>query len=84
MKGRFQPTTVGNMVRCKDGSYVCQADYEELAALLRECRLAMDDLLRQKPMMTGLQCGTTTLGNLRAMLFEFKDESSCLGLTNTK
>ena len=76
MKGRFQPTTVGNMVRCKDGSYVCQADYAELASLMRECRIALDDLLRKKPMMTGLQCGATTLGNLRAMLFEFRDETS--------
>ena len=41
----------------------------EQAALLRECRLALDDLLRQKPMMSGLLCGSTTLGNLRAELY---------------
>lgn len=75
MKGRFQPTTVGNMVRDPNGGYVCQADYEELASLLRECRLSLDDLIKQKPALAGLQCGTTTLGNLKAMLFEFRAEA---------
>ena len=74
MKGRFQPTTVGNMVRDPSGGYVCHEDYEELAALLRECRAAMDDLLRKRPMMAGMECGTTTLGNLRAMLYEYRPQ----------
>jgi hypothetical protein len=46
----------------------------EQAALLRECRLALDDLLRQKPMMTGLLCGSTTLGNLRAELYAYRPQ----------
>lgn len=44
----------------------------EQAALLRECRLALDDLLRQRPMMTALVCGTDTLGNLRASLYDYR------------
>ncbi len=46
----------------------------EQAALLRECRLALDDLLRRKPMMTGLLCGSTTLGNLRAELYAYRPQ----------
>jgi hypothetical protein len=46
----------------------------EQAALLRECRLALDDLLRQKPMMTGLLCGSTTLGSLRAELYAYRPQ----------
>ena len=46
----------------------------EQAALLRECRMALDDLLRQKPMMTGLLCGSTTLGNLRAELYAYRPQ----------
>ena len=44
------------------------------AALLRECRAALDSLLVQKPGLTGLVCGTTTLGNLRASLYEFRPQ----------
>lgn len=44
----------------------------EQAALLRECRRALDDLLAKKPMMAGMLCGSTTLGNLRASLYEFR------------
>ena len=46
----------------------------EQAALLRECRLALDDLLRKKPMMAGLLCGSTTLGNLRAELYAYRPQ----------
>ena len=53
----------------------------EQAALLRECRLALDDLLRQKPMMTGLHCGSTTLGNLRASLYEYRPQAIFNGHT---
>jgi hypothetical protein len=47
---------------------------EEQAALLRECRSALDDLLKQKPMMAALVCGSTTLGNLRASLHEYRPQ----------
>jgi hypothetical protein len=46
----------------------------EQAALLRECRLALDELLRKKPMMAGLICGSTTLGNLRAELYNYRPQ----------
>lgn len=44
----------------------------EQAALLRECRAALDSLLTQKPTLAGLLCGSTTLGNLRAELFSYR------------
>lgn len=44
----------------------------EQAALLRECRRALDDLLKKKPMMAAMLCGSTTLGNLRASLYEYR------------
>lgn len=44
----------------------------EQAALLRECRAALDDLLIKKPMLAAMQAGTTTLGNLRAMLHDYR------------
>ena len=44
----------------------------EQAALLRECRAALDELLKKKPMMAGMLCGSTTLGNLRASLYEYR------------
>ena len=40
----------------------------EQAALLRECRAALDSLIKQKPTLAGLLCGSTTLGNLKAEL----------------
>lgn len=46
----------------------------EQAALLRECRLALDDLLRQRPMMAALVCGSTTLGNLLASLYDYRPQ----------
>jgi len=46
----------------------------EQAALLRECRLALDELLKKKPMMAGLICGSTTLGNLRAELYNYRPQ----------
>jgi hypothetical protein len=46
----------------------------EQAALLRECRLALDELLKKKPMMAGLICGSTTLGNLRAELHDYRPQ----------
>lgn len=53
----------------------------EAASLLRECRLALDDLLRDKPMLAAKLCGTTTLGNLRAMLYEYRPQG-VLGATS--
>ena len=44
----------------------------EQAALLRECRAALDDLLKKKPLMAAMLCGSTTLGNLRASLYEYR------------
>ena len=44
----------------------------EQAALLRECRAAIDSLIKQKPMLAGLICGSTTLGNLRASLYDYR------------
>jgi hypothetical protein len=46
----------------------------EQAALLRECRLALDTLLAQKPVLAGFKAGSTTLGNLRASLFEHRPQ----------
>lgn len=71
MKGRFQPSTVGNMIRCADGGYVCHEDYENAVAALRECRFALDSLLEANPKLAGQVHGSTTLGNLRAEVGAF-------------
>ena len=47
---------------------------KEQAALLRECRKAIDDLIIQMPKLSGVQCGSTTLGNLRASLYEYRPQ----------
>lgn len=44
----------------------------EQAALLRECRAALDDLIAQRPTISTLKCGSTTLGNLRAELYNYR------------
>ena len=44
----------------------------EQAALLRECRFALDCLLEKKPILAALVCGSTTLGNLRASLHDYR------------
>ena len=44
----------------------------EQAQLLRECRSALDSLIKQRPNMAGLLCGSTTLGNLRAGLGAYR------------
>ncbi len=60
----------------------------EQAALLRECRLALDVLLQKKPMLAGMKCGSTTLGNLRASLYEHRPQGvvdvamRCYGVGN--
>ena len=58
----------------------------EQAAMLRECRAALDSLIAQKPMLAGLLCGSTTLGNLRAELGAYRPqgvfERTWVGLTD--
>jgi hypothetical protein len=46
----------------------------EQAALLRECRAALDSLIQKKPTLAGLLCGSTTLGNLRALLYDYRPQ----------
>ena len=46
----------------------------EQAALLRECRSALDSLIQQKPQLAGLLCGSTTLGNLKASLYGYRPQ----------
>ena len=46
----------------------------EQAALLRECRAALDSLIKQKPTLAGLLCGSTTLGNLKAELHAYRPQ----------
>ena len=46
----------------------------EQAALLRECRFALDELLRDKPMLAAKICGSTTLSNLRASLYDYRPQ----------
>lgn len=46
----------------------------EQARLLRQCRRALDDLLTKKPMLAATLCGETTLGNLRASLYEHRPQ----------
>ncbi len=61
--------TIDDAIAAADGVLM-----NEQAALLRECRLALDELLKKKPMMAGLVCGSTTLGNLRASLYEYRPQ----------
>jgi hypothetical protein len=53
----------------------------EQATLLRECRLALDELLTKKPTLAGFVCGSTTLGNLRASLYEHRPQGVFRGRT---
>lgn len=53
------------------GNYVIMS---EQAALLRECRVALDSLIYQKPGLAGLLCGSTTLGNLRASMYDYRPQ----------
>lgn len=48
---------------------------ENLVALLAECRFALDDLLLKKPMFASMVCGSTSLGNLRAMLHQYRGKA---------
>ena len=62
-------TTMDDAIAAGDGVLM-----NEQAALLRECRMALDHLLRDKPMLAAKVCGTTSLGNLRAMLHEYRPQ----------
>lgn len=42
------------------------------AKLLRECAAALEDLIKKKPGIEALVCGSTTLGNLRVELREYR------------
>jgi hypothetical protein len=48
----------------------------EQAALLRECRFAIDELIKKKPILTSLLCGSNTLGNLRASLYDYRPQAA--------
>lgn len=50
----------------------------EQTKLLRECRAALDSLLNQKSELNSLVCGSTTLGNLRAELYEYRAQTKDL------
>jgi len=54
----------------------------EQAWLLRECRGALDSLIKQRPNMAGLLCGSTTLGNLRAELGAYRPSGVMNGTNN--
>lgn len=54
----------------------------EQAALLRECRAALDSLIKQKPTLTALVCGSTTLGNLRVDLHAYRPQGVFGGVKN--
>jgi hypothetical protein len=65
----FHAPTMGDAIAAGDGVLMT-----EQALLLRECRRALDELLRDKPMLAAKLCGTTTLGNIRAMLYEYRPQ----------
>lgn len=66
--------TMEDAAQAVDGSLL-----EEQAALLRECRAALNELLERKPALAGMLCGSTTLGNLRASLYEYRPRGVMLG-----
>ena len=59
--------TMQDAIEAGDGVLI-----NEQAALLRECRLALDHLLNDKPMLAAKICGSTTLGNLSASLYDYR------------
>lgn len=58
-----------------EGASAAECTGEDLGALLAECRFALDDLLQKKPMFSSMVCGSTSLGNLRAMLHQFRGKA---------
>ena len=47
----------------------------EQSQLLRECRYALDDLIKKKKGIESLLCGSTTLGNLKAQLYKYRPKA---------
>jgi hypothetical protein len=66
MPDNYVPT-IDDAIAAADGVLM-----NEQAVLLRECRAALDSLITQKPSLAGLHCGSTTLGNLKASLYEYR------------
>jgi len=44
----------------------------EQSALLRKCRVAIDRLIKKQPSLSMTLCGSTTLGNLKASLYDYR------------
>jgi hypothetical protein len=70
-----EPVTMEDAVAAGDSVLM-----NEQAMLLRRCRMALDKLLKDKPMLAAKLCGTTTLGNLRAELYEYRRPSGVFGI----
>ena len=64
-----QPVTMDDAIAAGDSVLM-----NEQAALLRECRAALDSLIAQKPTLAGLLCGSATLGNLKAELYAYRPQ----------
>lgn len=47
---------------------------EDQARLLRQCRYALEQLLEDNPKLVGRVYGSTTLGNLKAELAQYRSE----------
>ena len=45
---------------------------KQQAALLSECRAALESLIAKTPALAGVVHGSTTLGNLKAELFAYE------------
>ena len=63
------PVTMDDAIAAGNGVLM-----NEQSALLRECRAALDSLIQQKPTLAGLLCGSTTLGNLKASLYDYRPQ----------
>ena len=64
-----EPVTMNDAIAAGNGVLM-----NEQAALLRECRAALDSLIQKKPTLAGLLCGSTTLGNLKASLYDYRPQ----------
>lgn len=69
-----EPVTMQDAIAAGDGVLMAEQAY-----LLRECRAAIDSLIAQKPTLAGVLCGSTTLGNLKASLYDYRPQ----GVFNT-
>lgn len=47
--------------------------------LIRECRAALESLLDKNPLLAASIHGSTSLGNLKAMLFEYRANAEAKG-----